>query len=79
MSRRYDQPEPGEWIRPTPKGYRMACCDCGLVHRIDFRAIKDVNKTNGVEVPRVHPEFRVYRDGRATANVRRGMKRRAKP
>lgn len=29
--------EAGEWIQPIPEGYRMACCDCGLVHRMNFR------------------------------------------
>lgn len=26
-----------EWIQPKQRGYLMACCDCGLVHRMDFR------------------------------------------
>lgn len=25
------------WIRPVRKGYRIACCDCGLCHSIEFR------------------------------------------
>jgi hypothetical protein len=29
----------GAWISPIKTGYRMECCDCGLVHRIDFRHI----------------------------------------
>lgn len=37
--KRFHQQTDGEWIRPLP-GYLMACCDCGLVHRVDFR-IKD--------------------------------------
>lgn len=28
---------PGEWQQPKEKGYLMQCCDCGLVHRMDFR------------------------------------------
>jgi hypothetical protein len=28
------------WIRPVMKGYRMACCDCNLVHELDFRVTK---------------------------------------
>jgi hypothetical protein len=27
----------GEWVQPTESGYKMACCDCGLVHSMDFR------------------------------------------
>lgn len=30
-----------KWIQPVKKGYLMACCDCCLVHRLDFRVVKD--------------------------------------
>ena len=33
-------PEEGEWVQPVRKGYLMQCCDCGLIHRLDFRLIK---------------------------------------
>lgn len=29
-----------DWIKPKMKGYRMACCDCGLVHDLDFKVVK---------------------------------------
>ena len=32
-----NQMEAGEWVQPITEGYRMACCDCGLVHLMDFR------------------------------------------
>lgn len=42
---------PGEWIRPPMKGYRMHCCDCGLVHRVDFCVIdEDNNVVKGLRV-----------------------------
>ena len=25
------------WIDPVMKGYLMKCCDCGLVHEMDFK------------------------------------------
>ena len=25
-----------EWINPKKRGYLMKCCDCGLVHEIEF-------------------------------------------
>jgi hypothetical protein len=25
------------WVQPVKRGYLLACCDCGLVHRMDFR------------------------------------------
>ena len=27
----------GEWVQPEPRGYLMQCCDCDLVHRMNFR------------------------------------------
>lgn len=57
----YSEPKAGEWVQPKEKGYKMACCDCGLVHRMDFR----------VHEGRV--QFRVYRDNRATGQMRRHM------
>ena len=56
---RYERPESDEWVQPVPEGYKMACCDCGLVHQMDFR----------VADGRV--QFRVRRDNRATAMKRR--------
>jgi len=47
---------------PIRRGYKMACCDCGLVHKLDFRVRKG------------KIEFRVFRDNRATAAMRRWMK-----
>ncbi len=30
----------GEWVQPRRKNYYMQCCDCGLIHRVNFRLIK---------------------------------------
>lgn len=27
---------PGEWVQPVMKNYFMQCCDCGLIHRMNF-------------------------------------------
>ncbi len=54
-----------DWIRPLP-GYKMACCDCGLVHNLEFR-IDDNGNTN----------FRASRNERATAAKRRENKKRS--
>ncbi len=29
---KYAQVYSGEWVQPVRKGYKMGCCDCGLVH-----------------------------------------------
>jgi Zn-finger protein len=38
---KFEQVEAGEWVQPKRKGYLMKCCDCGLVHRLDFRLVKN--------------------------------------
>lgn len=38
--RSYLTTKAGEWQRPTKKNYRFACCDCGLVHLMEFKHIK---------------------------------------
>lgn len=54
----YGRPKANEWIQPIRKGYKMACCDCGLVHDMDFRVYKG------------HIQFRVRRNGKATGGMR---------
>jgi len=55
----YYEPKAGEWQQPIRKGYRMACCDCGLVHTMNFRVV------NG------RAQFCIFRDNRKTAAMRR--------
>lgn len=55
-------------MRPVKRGYKLACCDCGLVHRIDFAHIPYGRGRKIV--------FRAFRDERATAAVRREKKKR---
>lgn len=35
------QRKSGEWVQPRMKNYFMQCCDCGLIHRINFRVVID--------------------------------------
>jgi hypothetical protein len=51
-----------DWIRPA-QGYRMGCCDCGLVHELEFRVV------NVDDV-----EFRARRNSRSTAAKRRSFR-----
>lgn len=37
---RYRQVHEGEWVKPVMKKYHMQCCNCGIVHLIDFKVIK---------------------------------------
>lgn len=35
------QRKSGEWVQPRMKNYFMQCCDCDLIHRINFRVVMD--------------------------------------
>jgi hypothetical protein len=52
----------GEWTRPRMRNFREQCCDCGLIHRLDFKVVDG------------RVEFRTRRDDRATAAVRRSFR-----
>lgn len=56
---KYERPKDHEWIQPVRKGYKMACCDCGLVHVLNFRVVKG------------RAQFNAARNNRSTALMRR--------
>ena len=53
-----------EWIHPVP-GYRMQCCDCGLVHDAEFQIVKreDDAPQNSGETDEGVIVFRMRRHG----------------
>ena len=58
-----------KWIAPLHGGhgrrnYHLACCDCGLVHKVQFRIIK----SSSGRASQVH--FRMSRQAKATAAMR---------
>lgn len=55
-----------EWVCPTPVGYLMQCCDCGLIHEVETRVAK--------YAPRPSEDFAVVADPDMQAQWR--MKRR---
>jgi hypothetical protein len=42
----YTQLHDNEWVTPYMRGYRIKCCECGLVHVLDFRILKRGKRTN---------------------------------
>jgi hypothetical protein len=56
---RYPKQESGEWVEPQQEGFKFMCCDCSLVHTLNFRIVKG------------KVEFQAFRDNRATAQARR--------
>lgn len=58
--KRFAKPKPGrggwtDWIYPEPKQYFMKCCDCGLVHEMQFKAFVEADRKRGrftiIELP----------------------------
>ena len=37
-----------DWVCPKPIGYLMQCCDCELIHEVDFRVVKYESKDSEV-------------------------------
>lgn len=64
---KWTQGHDGDVIIPQMEGYKIRCCDCGLVHRFTFAVVKDGRKQRVA--------FTVSRDNRATAAARRKTKR----
>jgi hypothetical protein len=52
----------GEWFEPEQQNHKLACCDCGLVHTINFR----IKKGN--------VQMQATRNKRSTALIRRHKK-----
>lgn len=55
----YYQVSHGEWIVVPKRGYKEQCCDCGLVHMMNFKVD---------EKGRIH--IQTFRDHRATGGAR---------
>jgi hypothetical protein len=55
------------WIRATTTPYRIACCDCGLVHDLEFQVVDG------------QVEFRARRNERSTGQRRRWKRAKAEP
>jgi hypothetical protein len=58
-NRRYKKVKSADWQQPVKRGYLQACCDCCLVHRVDFRIYKG------------RVQFRCWRADRLTAKLRK--------
>lgn len=70
-----------DWVQPVMRGYKMACCDCGAVHDMEFMALQRVKdmpngmwEANTLDPETYRVEFRARRNERSTAAVRRHKK-----
>jgi hypothetical protein len=68
------------WVQPVMNGYRMACCDCNLVHTLEFKVVKVLSLDKGVYTIKDAPEgkfivhFRARRNNRSTSALRKRKK-----
>jgi hypothetical protein len=59
-----------QWVQPIMKGYLMQCCDCGLIHEMEFRALEKQSSgkvwwAKKLDIRKYRVEFRVRRsDGK---------------
>ena len=72
-----------EWQMPIMSGYKMACCDCGLVHDLDFQVVVEIGRNGPMsQIKQIHMvngkearvAFRARRNTRSTAQHRRWKK-----
>lgn len=74
---KYRQAIDDEIIVPVMEGYKMACCDCGLVHDIDFKIMEERIEADGsvmltpTKKKGLTVAFRATRNVRSTAQLRR--------
>jgi len=66
-----------EWIYPYMDDYRLACCDCGLVHQMQLKIVRVKHLSNKTMLVKdskatsLTVAFRAKRHERATAQTRR--------
>jgi hypothetical protein len=63
---KYRDEEDRKWVTPRRRDYRMMCCDCGLVHSLDFRIVSGYG---GKQI-----QFRATRLDRSTSAARRAKR-----
>lgn len=69
-------------VFPRPGIYRMACCDCGLVHDMKFGVVEILDndgeeflyRDEPLDPKRYRTFFRARRNKRSTAAIRRKKK-----
>jgi hypothetical protein len=53
------------WVCPKPRGYLMQCCDCELIHEVDFRVVRyeseDSEVYEIVDDPNLQAQMRLRR------------------
>ena len=76
-SRKYPPAKNDEWIHPLRTRFKMACCDCGLVHTMKFKIVNDAKgrpRRIVFSARRAQRETTAMRRGKRYAKVRAALK-----
>lgn len=67
-----------DWASPIMDGYKLGCCDCGLVHDMQFAVVRKTKDNpdgtwtcTDLDPDKYRIFFRARRNKRSTAAVRR--------
>lgn len=60
---KYPKIQAGEWVKPKRRFYMMGCCDCGLVHKMEFALTGTKSRKKII--------FRAWRDEKETKYLRK--------
>jgi hypothetical protein len=73
----YDEIGYGEWTRPRMRDFREQCCDCGLIHRLDFRIVdaKGRSRPSSLRKGRSRPSSRQKGRARPSSRPTKGRSR----
>lgn len=66
-----------DWEYPIMKKYQMACCDCGLVHEINFKVVKIIKKLkNNVDKCEdiTDENYRIMMQARRNTKLTKGLR-----
>lgn len=62
-----------EWVQPRHERYLLKCCDCGLVHEMQFRAVADDGSPYAPLQSEIDGALVLFRARRLRAQERRRM------
>ena len=71
------------WVPPRMDAYRLACCDCGLVHDMEFKVVEKIKDNpdgtwehgEPLDPAKYRVLFRARRNNRSTAAIRKKPQR----
>lgn len=69
------------WVQPRMDNYILVCCDCGLAHRLQFKAFRIIKRRkDGLTRVAIAPGHLVrFRAQRAPAYTRKARKNKPRP